>query len=86
MSAAWHLHALGFNVKVFEKDDCIGGEARTIDVVVGDEIRWVDLGVNDFNATTYVNLVSMLDDPGVEYPPLEDTTCFYTLGVCLSIL
>ena len=44
MSVAWHLHALGFAVKVFEKDDRIGGEARTVDVIVGDEIRWVDLG------------------------------------------
>ena len=37
MSAAWHLYDHGFDVKVFEKSDHIGGNARTIDVVVGDE-------------------------------------------------
>ena len=84
MSAAWHLHALGFDVKVFEKDDRIGGKARTTDVIVGEEMRWVDLGVNDFNARTYVRLISILDDLSVEYRPLEDTTCFYTLDGSLG--
>ena len=44
-----------------------------------DETRWVDLGVNDFNAETYVSLVRVLDELGVEFRPLEDTSCFYTL-------
>ena len=79
MSAAWHLHAHGLEVKVFEKNDRIGGNAHTIDVVVGEETRWVDLGVNDFNAETYISLVSILDYLGVEYRPLDDTACFYTL-------
>ena len=79
MSAAWHLYYLGFDVKVFEKAGHIGGNARTIDVVVGDETRWVDLGVNDFNSGTYVCLVRVLDELGVKYRPIEDTACFYTL-------
>ena len=40
--------------------------------------------MNDFNASTYVHLVSILDDLGVEYRPLEDTTCFYTLDGSLA--
>ncbi len=79
MSVAWHLHAQGFGVKVFEKNDRIGGKATTVDVVVGDEIRWVDLGVNDFNTRTFVNLATILDRLGVEYRPLEDTACYFTM-------
>ena len=84
MSAAWHLQALGFAVKVFEKSDSIGGNARTFDVVVGDDTRWVDLGVNDFNADTYVSLYRVLENLGVESRPLEDTTCFFTLDGALT--
>ena len=79
ISTAWHLHDHGFEVKVFEKNSQIGGEARTVDVVVGEETRWVDLGVNDFNLSSYVSLVKILDDLGVEYRPLDDTACFYTM-------
>ena len=79
MSAAWHLHAHGFDVKVFEKKSSIGGNVRTVDVIVGNEVRWVDLGVNDFNANTYVHLTAVLDQLGVQYRPIQDTACFYTL-------
>ena len=79
MSAAWHLHEHGFDVKVFERNGRIGGDVQTIDVMIGGEKRWVDLGVNDFNASTYRHLVTMFDRLGVEYLRLEDTSCYFTL-------
>ena len=79
MSAAWHLHECGFQVKVFERNGRIGGDVQTIDVMIGGEKRWVDLGVNDFNAKTYRQLATMFDKLGVKYRRLEDTECFYTL-------
>ncbi|MCH8206857.1 MAG: NAD(P)-binding protein, partial [Chloroflexi bacterium] len=79
MSAAWHLHEYGFDVKVFERSGRVGGDVQTIDVMIGGEKRWVDLGVNDFNAKTYKHLATMFDKLGVRYRRLEDTECFYTL-------
>ena len=79
MSAAWHLHKYGFEVTVFEKNDRIGGNAYTIDVTIGGEQRWVDMGVNDFNANTYQHLVKCFNELGVQYRRLEDTTCYGTL-------
>ena len=86
MSAAWHLHRYGYAVKVFERNDRIGGNAYTVDVVVGDEERWVDLGVNDFNAKTYSRLVGVFDQLGVKYRRLDDTACFATLdgSICYT--
>lgn len=79
MSAAWHLHECGFEVKVFERNGRIGGDVQTIDVMIGGEKRWVDLGVNDFNAKTYRQLATMFDKLGVKYRRLQDTECFFTL-------
>ncbi len=52
----------------------IGGNAYTVPVQVGEFERWVDLGVNDYNATTYRNIQSLLKKLGVEGKPLVDTT------------
>ena len=79
MSTAWHLHEHGFDVKVFERNGHIGGDVQTIEVMIGGEKRWVDVGVNDFNARTYRHLVPMFDRLGVRYLLLEDTSCFFTL-------
>ena len=79
MSAAWHLHQYGFDVKVFERTDRIGGDALTIDIVIGGQRRWVDLGVNDFNATTYWHLVALFDNLGVRYRRLEESMSFGSL-------
>ena len=79
MSAAWYLHEFAFDVTVYEKNDRIGGDVRTIDVMVDGETRWIDQGVNDFNAKTYRNLVQIFDELGVEYRRLEDTISMGTL-------
>ena len=52
----------------------IGGNAYTVPVQVGKFQRWVDLGVNDYNAATYRNIQSLLKKLGVEGRPLIDTT------------
>jgi predicted NAD/FAD-binding protein len=71
-------------ITIFEKDSVTGGAAQTFPVQIGDETRWADMGVNDFNAVTYTNLVNMLDLLNVPYRPLSDTTSFFTLDNTFS--
>jgi uncharacterized protein len=78
LATAYHLSKYGLEVTVFEKSSRIGGNIHTVPVKIGDCLRWVDLGVNDFNAATYTNLVQMLDLLEVPYAPLEDTASFST--------
>lgn len=74
---AYHLSLAGKKVTIFEKSDRVGGCAQTVKVRLDqDTVRWVDLGVNDFNAATYTEIVKMLDALGVAYSPLEDSTAF----------
>ncbi|MBW4648763.1 MAG: FAD-dependent oxidoreductase [Kastovskya adunca ATA6-11-RM4] len=77
---AYHLSQAGKDVTIFEKSDRIGGCAQTVQVRINqDTVRWVDLGVNDFNAAAYKHIVKMLDALGVPYKDLEDSTAFSTL-------
>ncbi|MCA0272341.1 MAG: NAD(P)-binding protein [Proteobacteria bacterium] len=50
--------------------------------------RWCDLGVNDFNVTAYTKIVSVMNTigfkQGVDYKPLEDTTCYFTADGSLA--
>ncbi len=78
LAVAYHLSKSGATVTVFEKTGRIGGNAQTMMVKVGDQLRWVDLGVNDFNAATYTNLLQMLDLLKVPYTRLEDSASFST--------
>jgi len=61
----------GHDVVLVEQDERLGGAAHTMDVVIpadGDfeeERRWVDMGVNDFNASTYTRLVGVMNDLGI---------------------
>ena len=80
MSAAYHLKEAGHTFKIFEFVHNLGGNARTIPLDIGGFNRWVDLGVNDFNKNSYVNLVKMFDKLGVAYAPLEDSTCYANMG------
>lgn len=52
----------------------VGGNAYTVPVQLGEFARWVDLGVNDYNAATYHNIHQLLRKLGVEGQPLRDTT------------
>lgn len=76
LAVAYYLSKAGEKVTLFEKSHRIGGNAYTIPVQIGNRVRWVDLGVNDFNAATYTNLVKMLNQLNVLYEPLEDSISF----------
>lgn len=76
LAVAYYLSKSGAEVTLFEKSDRIGGNAHTIPVQIGNIVRWVDLGVNDFNAATYTNIVKMLNQLNVPYKPLEDSISF----------
>ena len=49
------------DVRVFEKDDRIGGHANTVDVPYADGSQWVDTGFIVFNRKNYPNLVSLFE-------------------------
>ncbi len=52
--AAKTLAELGYhNSYVFELEPQLGGNSRTMPVVLGEELRWADMGVNDYNTKTY---------------------------------
>jgi predicted NAD/FAD-binding protein len=64
LGAAWalsHHHA----VTLLERDDRIGGHARTIDVAMGDRSVPVDTGFIVFNHRNYPNLTNLLATLGV---------------------
>ena len=79
LSVAYFLRQAEQDVTIFEKSARIGGNVNTLLLQIGDETRWADLGVNDFNATTYTDIVQMLDKLEVPYKSLENTTSFSTL-------
>lgn len=78
--AAYLLEQAGIAVDLIEKTSRLGGNAVTRRVVVGDQERWVDLGVNDFNAPTYPQLVRLLAELEVEHRPLDDSASFFFRG------
>jgi predicted NAD/FAD-binding protein len=78
LAAALYLKRAGQTVVVFDKAGEVGGNAHTAGLNLGQSTRWADLGVNDFNATTYPNLVKLLNEFRVGYKPLEDTCSFST--------
>jgi predicted NAD/FAD-binding protein len=79
LAVAYYLSKFGEEVTLFEKSDRIGGNAHTVPVQIGKMVRWVDLGVNDFNAATYTNIVKMLNQLNVSYQPLENSVSFSNL-------
>lgn len=85
--AAYLLESAGISVVVVERSNRLGGNALTHRVRVGDQVRWVDLGVNDFNAATYPRLTALLAALGVEHRPLDDSASFFTRdgSVCFTL-
>lgn len=83
MTAAWHLRRLGHTVTLLEKGSNSKefGNVKTQYVNVPglqgpDGKRWVDMGVNDFNTSTYRYITFMLDYLGVKHLPLQDKAMF----------
>jgi predicted NAD/FAD-binding protein len=77
---AAYLLAEGEQIEVdlIETEARLGGASYTMDVVLPDgTLRWVDMGVNDFNASTYEQLVAMMElVTGVGYKELIDEASF----------
>ena len=81
LSLAYYLLEIGgFNVVIFEKESEIGGNCRTYQVNLDADknlVRWADMGVNDYNKTTYTKLNSLMAATGyVEGNSLEDTEAY----------
>ncbi len=96
LAVAYHLitrpDAPGdLDVVIFERGKTLGGNADTVGVRLGknyadpdrpDYERWADLAVNDFNKTSYKQMMAAMTRIGFgedRYKPLEDTICFFTL-------
>ncbi len=65
LGAAWALSER-HNVTLIERDQRLGGHARTIDVSMGDRMIPVDAGFIVFNHRNYPNLTNLLATLGVE--------------------
>jgi predicted NAD/FAD-binding protein len=53
-------------ISVFDYASKIGGNANTMDIILkGEELRWADMGVNDFNKVTYENFVALWRELGI---------------------
>ena len=84
LSVAYYLCKIGkdLDIHICEKEPQLGGNCVTYNVVIDDQnpasARWVDMGVNDYNAETYEKLILMMDDVGFDYKnsELEDTESF----------
>jgi predicted NAD/FAD-binding protein len=64
LGAAWALSS-SHQVTLLERDDRLGGHARTIDIPVGDHIVPVDTGFIVFNHRNYPNLTNLFATLGV---------------------
>ena len=49
LATAWGLRNYPGRVVIFEKSSMIGGNCQSRWLAVGDQYRFCDLGVNDFN-------------------------------------
>lgn len=85
LAAAYLLQRQGWAVTLVESSGRLGGNAYTMEVVqawnadgtpIPESVRWVDMGVNDFNMKSYTHIVAMLDELGVPYAELIDQASF----------
>ncbi|MBF0194206.1 MAG: FAD-dependent oxidoreductase [Magnetococcales bacterium] len=76
LATAFYLKKMGYTFKIFEPMHHLGGNARTKSLDICGEKRWYEIGVNDFNANTYTNLVSVFKELGVKSEPLWDTSAY----------
>jgi len=80
LACAYHFKQRRVGFKLFEPVHHMGGNMRTWRGLEFDGVkRWVDLGVNDFSKTGYVNLVRVMKRLGVKYKPLEDSSSYSTI-------
>jgi predicted NAD/FAD-binding protein len=105
LAVAWNLTTQAIQngvappaIAIVEASSRWGGNADTMFVDFGTGpgfptnplVRWVDLGVNDFNTTAYTNIVNVMNTIGftfgVDYKNLEDSTSYYTTdgSICFT--
>ncbi|MEM7794068.1 MAG: FAD-dependent oxidoreductase [Cyanobacteria bacterium P01_C01_bin.118] len=75
------------SITLFEKSDRVGGNVHTVDFAAGqssNQVRWADLGVNDFNVVTYKNITALMNELGVTYKPIEDSVSYSTMDGTIS--
>ncbi|WP_419906309.1 NAD(P)/FAD-dependent oxidoreductase [Hoeflea sp.] len=70
LSAAWLL-SKGHNVTLFERSNCLGGHAHTVDVETADGMIPVDTGFIVFNKANYPNLCALFRHLGVNCATTE---------------
>jgi hypothetical protein len=87
LATCYLLQQQGWAVTLVEASARLGGNAHTMQVVqdwntdgTPKTLRWVDMGVNDFNENTYTHIVGMLKQLGVPYRPLVDQASFTAPG------
>lgn len=78
---AYLLNKQGISSEIFEKSQRPGGNVYSMDLEIPGN-RFADMGVNDFNLSTYKNIKSLFQELDVlKYcKPLEDSTSFATLN------
>lgn len=87
LSLAYYLlKAGGWDITILEKQNETGGHCRTFQIKLDDDkqtepdqrnTRWADMGVNDYNKSTYKNLNDLMTATGyMEGLPLEDTEAY----------
>lgn len=78
LAAAWGLRNYPGRVVLYDKNEEVGGNCQSRWIASGDDYRFCDLGVNDFNTRAYSHVVEAMDEVGIGYSLLEDSACFYT--------
>ena len=83
--AAKTLSELGYhNNYLFEAEAELGGNSSTQAVQLGTDTRWADMGVNDYNTKTYLNIYRLICELGAVTAPLDDTTSYSTSDGAVS--
>jgi predicted NAD/FAD-binding protein len=83
--AAKTLSELGYhNNYLFEAETELGGNSSTQAVQLGTDTRWADMGVNDYNTKTYLNIYRLICELGAVTAPLDDTTSYSTSDGAVS--
>lgn len=66
LTTAYYLTQLGFNVRVFESENYIGGHTHTIPVTCKDRTYAIDTGFIVYNSETYPHFCKLLKEIGLE--------------------
>lgn len=84
LAAAKTLVRAGHEAVVYARSGP-GGLCQTAELMpTGDPGRWADLGVSDFNRSSYLHVGRELDELGVAYRPIDTSACFFSRDGALS--